>query len=74
MKRKIDFRNPVMDWSDMDCVVKIIPVIEKSFEQRKWNDFVYNCSDKIEISIEQIDSLSDEYEVQITSSCITIIN
>ena len=63
MKRKIEFRNPVMDWSDMDCVVKIIPVIEKSFEQRKC-DFVYNCSDKIEFTIEQIDALSEEYEAR----------
>ena len=73
MKRCIEFRNPIMDWSDMDCVVKIIPVIEKSFEQRKC-DFVYNCSDKIEISIEQIDSLSDKYEIEITAFYIIIKN
>ena len=73
MKRCIEFRNPIMDWSDMDCVVKIIPVIEKSFEKRKC-DFVYNCSDKIEISIEQIDSLSDKYEIEITAFYIIIKN
>lgn len=68
MKRCIEFRNP-----DMDCVVSIIPEIGKSFVQRK-GDYVYNCSDKIEITIEQVDSLSDEYEITITSSCITIQN
>lgn len=73
MKRCIEFRNPVMDWSDMDCVVGIIPEIGKSFVQRKC-DYAYNCSDKIEITIEQVDSLSDEYEIAITSSCITIKN
>lgn len=73
MKRCIEFRSPVMDWSDMNCVIKIIPEIEKSFVQRK-GDYVYNCSDVIDFTIEQIDAISDEYEVRITSSCITIIN
>ena len=44
MKRKIEFRTPVMD-----CIVKIIPEIEKSFEQRKC-DFMYNSSNEIEIT------------------------
>ena len=73
MKRIIEFRNPVMDFNDMDYVVKIIPEIEKSFEKRKC-DFIYNCSDEIEISIEQIDSISDEYEITISSSYIVIKN
>ena len=73
MKRKIEFRTPVMDWSDMDFVTYIIPEIKKSFEQRK-GDFVYTSSNIIEITIEQIDSLSDEYEIEITSSCIIIKN
>lgn len=73
MKRCIEFRCPVMDWSDMDCVVKIIPEIEKSFDRRKC-EFVYSSSDKIDISFEQIDALSNEYEITITSSSIIIKN
>lgn len=73
MERSIEFRNPVMDWSDMNTVVCIIPEIEKSFEKRK-GDYIYNCSDKIEITIEQVDSLSDEYEIEITFSSIIIKN
>ena len=73
MKRIIEFRNPWVDFEDMDCVVKIIPEIEKSFEKIKC-DYIYRCSDEIEISIEQIDSLSDEYEITISTSYIVIKN
>ena len=73
MTREIKFINATMDWSDMDYIVNIIPEIKNSFTNRKY-DYVYNCSDKIEISIEQIDDISQEFEIEITSNSIIIKN
>ena len=73
MKREIVFRNSVMDYNDMRIVSDIIVQIREIFTNRKY-DYVYNCSDKIEISIEQIDSLSDKYEIEITAFYIIIKN
>ncbi len=73
MKREIVFRNSVMDYNDMRIVSDIIVQIRENFTNRKY-DYVYNCSDKIEISIEQIDDISQEFEIEITSNSIIIKN
>lgn len=73
MQRVIEFRKPIMDYTDMRYITEIIGQISDKFTQRK-GDYVYNSSDVIEFTIEQIDAISEEYEVLITSSCIIIIN
>ena len=73
MTREIKFINATMDWSDMDYIVNIIPEIKNSFTERKY-DFQYNCSDKIDITIEQIDDISSEYDIEITRNSIIIRN
>lgn len=73
MKREIVFRNSVMYYNDMRIVSDIIVQIRQNFTERKY-DFQYNCSDKIDITIEQIDAISSEYDIEITRNSIIIRN
>lgn len=73
MKRKIKFKNPLIDWSDVDFISNILPEIRDCFEKYKY-DFIFNNSKAVELSIEQLDLLSDQYGIEINSMYIKINN
>lgn len=73
MKRILEFKNSLIDWSDVDFVSTIIPEIKDCFQRHKY-DFIYNNYKDIEINIEQLDKLSEEYSIEINSMYIKINN
>jgi hypothetical protein len=73
MKRILRFKDGVIYGTIKDEVVKILPQLESSFVQRK-NFYEYYFNDtEIEISLEQLDKLSDEYRISIDFDSITIL-
>lgn len=73
MKRVLEFKNPVMDWEDMEITIKIIPELKDSFQKHKY-DFLYNNFKELELNIEQIEELSEYFEISINGSYIKIMN
>ena len=73
MTRVIEFINPVIDWSVRDNIVKIVPEIEQHIKEYN-SDYIYNEQIEFDISIDQIEQLSEEYTISIDSTYIKIVN
>ena len=73
IKRKIQFKEPLIDIEDLVKVTEIIPATEIHFDKYKY-DFKFNDCVDFYINIEQLDLLSKEYEIVLTSEYILIKN
>ena len=68
------FKSGIVYGTDMQTVVGIIPELETQFKQRK-EFFEYYFTDKeIEVTLNQLDALAQEFIVTINWESITIDN
>lgn len=74
MKRIIEFKDGIIGGNIMIDIVDILPQLKSSFTQRKSYFEYYFEPTELEITLEQLDKLSDEFRIQIDFDTITIID
>lgn len=72
MKRNIRFSDGVIGGVEKEIIVEILPQLEGSFRQRKTYFEYYFDDTEVEITLEQLDKLSDEFRIKIDFEDITI--
>lgn len=72
MKRIVEINNGVVYGTDKESIVSILPQLEKSFKQRKEFFEYYFDETEIEITLEQLDALSNKFKICIIRDTITI--
>jgi len=72
MKRNIRFSDGVIGGFEKEIIVDILPQLEDSFTQRKTYFEYYFKDTEVEITLEQLDKLSDEFRIKIDFEDITI--
>jgi hypothetical protein len=72
MKRNIRFSDGVIGGVEKEMIVDILPQLEGSFRQRKTYFEYYFDDTEVEITLEQLDKLSDEFRIKIDFEDITI--
>jgi len=72
MKRIIEISEGVIMGQDKLSIVEILPQLETSFRQRKQYFEYYFDGTGIDITLEQIDSLSNIFRIRIGMDTITI--
>jgi hypothetical protein len=72
MKRNIRFSDGVIGGVEKEMIVEILPQLEGSFRQRKTHFEYYFDDTEVEITLEQLDKLSDEFRIKIDFEDITI--
>jgi hypothetical protein len=72
MKRNIRFSDGVIGGVEKEMIVEILPQLEGSFRQRKTYFEYYFDDTEVEITLEQLDKLSDEFRIKIDFEDITI--
>jgi len=72
MKRNIRFSDGVIGGVEKEMIVDILPQLEGSFRQRKTYFEYYFKDTEVEITLEQLDKLSDEFRIKIDFEDITI--
>lgn len=73
MKRIIRFNEGIIDGDDMRDICKILPELSSMFKTRKNYDEYYFTEVEIEITLEKINRLSDEYYIQMNYEMIKIM-
>lgn len=72
MKKEIEI-NSLVDWADMDILIKIIPDLTNSFTRRKNYSEYYFKTTEVNIDGDVFDELSQEYELKVDWSSIEIM-
>lgn len=72
MKKIINLKNGVIYGTDKESIVSILPQLEKSFTQRKEFFEYYFNETTIEITLDQLDNLSQKFTVEISYDTLTI--
>lgn len=65
MKRKIRLSSGIIGGSDMLSLVEILPQLKESFRQRKEFFEYYFDETEVTLSLEDIDKLSNDFEITI---------
>ena len=63
MKRRIEFNQGIIGGEEVDILIDILPQLEKSFTQRKTYYEYYFTPTEVELSLEDIDELSNEFTI-----------
>ena len=74
MKRRIRFQESIIGGEDKLSIVKILPQINDSFRQRKTYFEYYFSETEIEITLEQLDKLSNKFAIKVNFNDIVILN
>jgi len=74
LKRKIKFTNGIVSGDDMRDLLEIIPELEDSFTQRKSFDEYYFNGKYIEISLENLDYISNMFSIRMNYDEIVLEN
>jgi hypothetical protein len=72
MKRNIRFRDGIICGDDKVSIVEILPQLENSFTQRKTYFEYYFEDTVVELTLEQLDTLSTEFRIIMGYEDITI--
>jgi hypothetical protein len=72
MKRKITFDVAVIDGEIVREICEIIPELEYNFTKRKSYWEYYYKEMTVDLTLEQIESISDKYSVEIDGVCLII--
>jgi len=73
MKRTIEINDSVVAGWEMENIVNIIPQLKDSFRQRKHFNEYYFTETEVDINMEQLEALSQEYSVKIGSEFLQIL-
>ena len=73
MKRIISFKEGVIGGTDKESIVAIFPQLEASFRQRKQFFEYYFDETAIEITLEQLEKLTQEFRISVDYEMITIL-
>jgi hypothetical protein len=73
MKRTIKINDIVVAGWDMENIVNMIPQLKDSFHQRKHFNEYYFTETEVDVNMEQLEILSQEYGVKIGSEFLQII-
>lgn len=73
MKRIVRFNSGIIDGDEMTTVVDILPQLEGNFRQRKTYFEYYFDEQEVELSIEDIDRLSNNFSIKIDYENLTIL-
>ncbi len=74
MKRTIRFQDSIVGGEDKLSIVEILPQVKDSFRQRKTYFEYYFNEIEIEISLEQLDKLSQEFPIKINYDEIIVLD
>lgn len=74
MKRTIKFQDSIIGGEDKLSIIEILPQLKDSFRQRKTYFEYYFSEIEIEITLEQLDKLSNEFTIKINFDEIIILN
>ena len=72
MKRIIQFKDGIIGGVVAQEVLTILPQLESSFTQRKTYFEYYFKATEVELTLEQLDKLSNEFRIKIDFDTITI--
>jgi len=72
MKKVISFNQGVIGGEDMQAVLSVLPQLESSFKQRKEFWEFYFSEVEVELSIEDIEQLSDLFIIKISFEQLVI--
>jgi len=72
MKRIIQFKDGIIGGDIVTDVLAILPQLEGSFTQRKTYFEYYFKETEVELTLEQLDKLSNEFRIKIDFDTITI--
>ena len=72
MKRNIRFRDGIISGIDKVGIVEILPQLKDSFTQRKTYFEYYFEDTVVELTLEQLDTLSTEFRITMDYEDITI--
>jgi hypothetical protein len=72
MKRNIRFRDGIICGDDKVSIVEILPQLKNSFTQRKTYFEYYFEDTVVELTLEQLDTLSTEFRIIMDYEDITI--
>ena len=72
LKLELGFNDGIISGDIMRDVVEIFPEFESSFQQRKSYDEYYYSPMEVEVSLEQIEKLTEYYAVEISNGHLTI--
>jgi len=61
MKRKIEFNQGIIGGDEADSLIDILPQLKNSFTQRKQYYEYYFTPTEVELSLEDIDELSNQF-------------
>lgn len=66
MKRKINLNQGIVGGYEKDLIVEILPQLEKNFRQRKqFYEYYFDDGVEIELTLEDLDNLSNEFIIKI---------
>ena len=74
MKRKLMFTQSPVSGDDMRIILILFPHLEYNFTRRKSYDEFYFEGENIEITLDKLEKLLDEYNLELSSEYITIFN
>jgi hypothetical protein len=72
MVRILNFKDGIISGNEMRSVLEIFPQLESRFRQRKQYDEYYFDPIEVEVSIEQMHLLSEEFLVAVNWESITL--
>ena len=72
MKRTIELSNGVVGSDEKEYIVEIIPDLKKQFRQRKNYFEYYYDSLEVDLTLEQIEKLSNKFTIEIGFSHLKI--
>ena len=74
MKKTLHFSSGIVNGSDMRELIKVLPEMEVLFRQRKSFDEYYFEEAEVELTIEHVSKLSEEFTIEIVGSMIYLQN
>ena len=73
MKRTIEINEGIIMGYDVDNIIDLIPQLKDSFRQRqKFNEYYFD-EIEIDITMDQLDELSKEYDLELGTTCLRIL-
>jgi hypothetical protein len=72
MKRNIRFKDGIIGGFEKEIIVDILPQLKDSFTQRKTYFEYYFEDTEVELTLEQLDKLSEEFRIVMDYEDVTI--
>lgn len=73
MKKIIKFNHGIIEGYCKELIIKILPELENSFKQRKQYFEYYFTEVELELTLENINQLSQEFNIQISFDTLKIL-